>query len=185
MAHLVEHTGPKLTPSPEPRMGSAGLGRRKKKEPPQREMAPCSLGGKELTGLPFLFLGDPKRLGPRGQGQGETVSFQGITLSQLPCCLIPWSYFLQRKTKPLPQPGPWAQLPPPLLPSQEHAGTVPSPGSWHSQNYLGRGSNQSPRLPSGGHEGSRMPGISEPALWEEASQFLTVLSSQHLQFRVS
>lgn len=108
--------GPKLTPSPEPRMGSAGLGRRKKKEPPQREMAPCSLGGKELTGLMFLFLGDAQRLGPRGQGQGGTVSFQGIVLPQLPCCLTPWSYFLQRKTKPPPQPGSRAQLPLPPHP---------------------------------------------------------------------
>lgn len=142
-------------------MGSAGLGRRKKKEPPQREMAPCSLGGEELTGLTLLFLGDAQRLGPCGQGQGGTVSFQGIVLSQLPCCLTPQSYFLQRKTKPPLLPGPWAQLPLFPPPPPEHARKVPPPGSWHSQNCLGRGSNQSPRLPSGGLEGSQMPGISD------------------------
>lgn len=57
IAHLVQHTWLKLTPIPEPGMGSAELGRKKKKKPPPKKVALCPLQGKELSGLTFRFLG--------------------------------------------------------------------------------------------------------------------------------
>lgn len=146
-------------------------------------MAPCPLRGKELTLLTLLFFGDDQRLGPSGQGHGGRGSqLPGHCIVPAPLLPHPWSCFLQRRTKPPPQPGPCASN---HCPSKNMPERCPLLAAGILRTARGETPTRVHGCPLVAVRGIKHQVSQASTLWKGGLPVYDCLSGQHLQFQVN